>query len=155
MKIVYAVLYAFIWLMAWLPLGVLYVFSDLAFLLVYYVVRYRREVVETNLRNSFPEKSECERRKIARKFYRHFCDTFIETLHILHISENEMRRRMKFTNMHVLSDFCAQKRNAILMLGHYGNWEYMVASGLYVQKRNFVGAGVYRKLNNKFFNGFS
>lgn len=37
-----------------------YVVENLLFVLLYYCLRYRMKVVKTNLRNSFPEKSERE-----------------------------------------------------------------------------------------------
>ena len=59
-----------LWLIALLPLRVLYMISDSFFVVVYYLVRYRRDVVYANLKNSFPEKSEEEIRKISKKFFR-------------------------------------------------------------------------------------
>ena len=58
-----------------LPLWMLYRISDLLFLLVYFVVRYRRKVVRENLSRSFPDRSKQERRLIERRFYRFFCVT--------------------------------------------------------------------------------
>ena len=57
-----------------LPLGVLYIFADLCFPILYYLMRYRRRVVRENIARSFPEKSQSERLSIERKFYRFFCD---------------------------------------------------------------------------------
>ena len=81
---------------AHLPLWVLFLFSDLLYLLVYHIVRYRRHVVRRNLRNAFPQESESYRRHIERRFYRHFCDYFFETIKLLHISDKQMRHRMQF-----------------------------------------------------------
>ena len=81
-------------LLSRLPLWWLYRLSDLLFLLVYYVARYRRRVVNLNLQRAFPERSEAERRRIARRFYRFFCDYAVETLKLLTISPDEMKRRM-------------------------------------------------------------
>lgn len=50
------ILYGLIWLVSFLPLWLLYLLSDVLYYIIYYVVRYRREVVWVNLRNSFPEK---------------------------------------------------------------------------------------------------
>ena len=74
------------------PLRVLYVLSDLIYPLVYYIVGYRREVVRKNLTHSFPEKTEQEIKEIEKKFYRHFCDYVMETVKLMHISDEEMRR---------------------------------------------------------------
>lgn len=45
-----------IYLLSLLPFGILYVLSDIAYIIMYYVVRYRRDIVHYNLSTSFPEK---------------------------------------------------------------------------------------------------
>ncbi|GHT33816.1 acetyltransferase [Bacteroidia bacterium] len=154
MAFFYYILYAFVWLLAWLPLPILYVFSEIAFVLTFYVVRYRRKVVRLNLQNSFPEKSSSEIKRIERKFYRHFCDVSIESLKMLHISEKEMQRRMNFPNIAEINRIVNNGGNVILMLGHYCNWEFMVSIRLFVHNRNVDGAGVYRRLKNPYMDKF-
>ncbi|MDR0873465.1 MAG: lysophospholipid acyltransferase family protein [Prevotellaceae bacterium] len=154
MAFFYYILYAFVWLLAWLPLPILYVFSEIAFVLTFYVVRYRRKVVRLNLQNSFPEKSLSEIKRIERRFYRHFCDVFIESLKMLHISEKEMQRRMNFPNIAEVIRIVDNGGNVILMLGHYCNWEFMVSIRLFVPNRNVDGAGVYRRLKNPYMDKF-
>ena len=77
-----------------LPLSVLYILSDISFIVVYYLVGYRRKVVRTNVANAFPEKSHKERRQIERRFFRFLCDYAFETIPLLSMSADEMRRRM-------------------------------------------------------------
>ena len=72
--------YGMLWGVSFLPLPVMYLVTDVLFVILFYGVRYRRKIVDMNLRNSFPEKSEEERRQIARKYYRHLCDTFCRVL---------------------------------------------------------------------------
>ena len=54
-----------------------YVVENLLFVLLYYCLRYRMKVVKTNLRNSFPEKSERELAVIRRRFYRTLSEIFV------------------------------------------------------------------------------
>ena len=82
-------------LLSRLPLGVLYVLADVCYPIVYYVARYRRTVVRRNLDAAFPEKSTKERRRIERRFYRWFCDYAAETLKLLTMPADEMKRRMQ------------------------------------------------------------
>jgi len=154
LRIFYYPLYAVIWLISLLPLSLLYILSDIMYLLVFYVVRYRRKVVQTNLKNSLPEKSEKELQKIERRFYLHFCDIFIETIKILTISEKELKKRMKFINPEELNQRLENGENVILMFGHYCNWEYMLAVRLFIADKSFVAAGVYRRLKNKYLDSF-
>ncbi|MBK9660834.1 MAG: hypothetical protein IPO68_13220 [Chitinophagaceae bacterium] len=51
----------------YLPFRVLYFLSDCMYGLMFYVFKYRKEVVLSNLAIAFPEKSEQERRAIAKK----------------------------------------------------------------------------------------
>ena len=108
---------------ALLPWPVLYALSDVFFLLVYRVVGYRKEVVRTNLRNSFPEKSEGERRAIELRFYRWFCDLWLETLKTLTMSGEDVKRRVLMDDPAVLRKYFEQRKSVILVMGHLGNWE--------------------------------
>ena len=57
------------------------------FVLAYYLMGYRKKVVLNNLLIAFPEKTEQERIKIAKQFYKNLIDTFIETIKLLSISD--------------------------------------------------------------------
>ena len=63
-----------------LPLWLHYLFSDLLFVIVAYVLRYRHRVITKNLHNAYPDKSENELKTLQRQFYRHFCDILVETV---------------------------------------------------------------------------
>ncbi|MFA6582524.1 MAG: acetyltransferase, partial [Paludibacter sp.] len=93
------ILYAFIWLVTWLPLWVLYIFSDIFYLIIYYLAGYRKKVVRSNLENSFPQKTKKEILRIERRFYRYFCDLFVETLYEMHMSKKEVLRRIDLGNV--------------------------------------------------------
>ena len=119
------------------------------YIILYYIISYRKKVVYTNLKNSFPEKSEKERKAIAKKFYKHLADLFIENITIHFIKEKEILKRVKFTNIEILTNYYKQNKSVIAVLGHYGNWEYYLGMPL-ITKYLFVG--VYKKLSNKLFN---
>lgn len=121
-SVMYYVVYGFLYLLSLLPLRVLFLFSDLAYLLLYYVIRYRKKVVMHNLSIAFPTKTESEKLAIAKAFYQNFTDNFIETIKLLSASK-------KFINKHFTSDYSifeqlnAQGRKCQVHLGHYFNWE--------------------------------
>lgn len=132
-----------------LPFNVLYVFSDFLFLLMFHVVRYRKKVVHSNLRKSFPEKRDSEIIAIEKQFYRHFCDLVLESFKLFSISEEEIRKRMVFDNPEVLNNFLDQGKSVIVAGGHYGNWEmFAVASQLYWKHQ---GVALYKPLANPWF----
>ena len=144
----YRIIRGFCWLLAALPLRFLYVISDLFFVVVCYIVRYRRKIVMDNLRNSFPEKTERERRQIARKFYRFLCDLFIETLKIANIDTPQIRRRIKYSNPEIFDDLYHKGKQIFVVTGHYGNWEWLATQENTVPYHH---ATLYKPLENKFF----
>lgn len=142
----YYLLYPAAWCLGKLPYKMQFLFSDLIRWVLYGVVRYRREVVRTNLRNSFPEKSEQERKQIERAFYKHLADVFIETLSLASVSEHQLRQRMKYLNMDDLMRWTGG-RSWISAMAHYGSWEYTTNFDLYKTHDNALA--VYRPLTNK------
>lgn len=133
-----------------LPFRFLYGISDLMYLLIYYLAGYRKKVVFSNLKRSFPEKSEAEIQKIAQQFYVHFCDLMVEILKMLSLSEKELQRRAKWKNPQCFERYFAQNRHMVFGCGHYANWEMGAVgfSGLSPYKI----FGVYQPLSNRFLN---
>jgi len=144
-------IYAFGWTVTLLPLRVLYLFSDLFYPVVYHVVRYRREVVRENITNSFPEKSLNEIIRIERKFYRFFCDLFVETMKEMHFGHKEHRRRMIYGNVDEIKKEFAKGRSVMLMTAHYANWEWMLNFPEVFQEANHDVYQIYKRLRNKGF----
>ena len=136
------------WVWSLFPFRALYVFSDIFYFLVYHVVGYRKKVVRQNMRNAFPHKTVAELRQLERDFYHHFCDIIFETVKLLHISDEEMREHMVFTNADEMALLYKDKKNVFVMLGHYGNWEWVTSMQLWTPPSVFM-AQIYRPLKNK------
>ena len=149
----YTVFYIFIWLLAWLPLRVLYVFSDFFYLIIYYIVGYRKKIARKNIEKSFPEKSKKELRRIERRFFRYFCDLFIETFYEMHMSEKEVLQRMDLGDVDLILEQYAKGKSIMLMSAHYGNWEWATAFALKLPEDMQI-YNVYKRLNNKKFDNF-
>ena len=132
-----------------LSLSVLYIFSDIIFYLIYYVVGYRKKEVFQNIKNSFPEKPEQEIQQIQRQFFKNFSDYIIETFKAISISENELRVRVQHINQHLFEEVQAEKKNIILLTGHIFNWEWINALARIIPQKNCHP--VYKKINNKFW----
>lgn len=126
-------LYGTIWILSLFPLRILYFFSDFLYYILYYLFNYRRKVVRSNLSHSFPEKSTEEIIQIEKKFYRHLCDLFVEMYRLWHMSEKEIRKRCIFRHTEILEKYYAEGRGVIGVLGHYGNWEWMVSYPLWAR----------------------
>src|SRR5690606_28433452 len=89
----YYLVYGLFYLLSLLPLRVLYIISDGLYALIYYVFGYRKKVVMDNLLIAFPEKTEKERKIIAKKFYHNFVDTFIETIKLISAGKSFITKR--------------------------------------------------------------
>lgn len=141
--------FAFIWLFTLLPLRVLYLFSDFFYLIVFYLIGYRKKVVKDNLRHAFPEKSVKEINDISRKFFRHFSDIMVETAKTIHLTRDEIQRRVEYVNPELLHPYFEQGRGIVLVSGHYGNWEWMSNTPAVLKHHALA---IYKPLHNEKFN---
>ena len=147
--IYYLIIYPFIYLLSLLPFWAIYGLSHFFKFLIFDVIGYRKKVVETNLRNAFPEKSEKEIKQIANKFYLYFCDLILETIKTLTISKKKVLQHVTFENPEVVNKFYNKGQSVILVLGHYGNWELCGAASNYFFDSQFYA--IYKPLHNKEF----
>lgn len=153
----YLLVQGLLYIISLMPFWVLYGIADFIFVLVYYVVRYRRKIVAKNMRESFPELSDKELSKIARKFYRNFADYIVETIKLNHISDDEIKRRMVFKNMDIIDRLFDEKRSIAAYFSHCGNWEWVPSITLW--SRHTTGKDVefcqvYRPLKNKWYDEY-
>lgn len=144
----YYIVYGPLYIFSLLPLRVLYLLSDLAYFMVYYVLGYRKKVVFGNLQIAFPEKTEKERIRIAKQFYLNFTDTFIESLKMISMSTKEMERRSK-GEFDYINSLIARGYSVNVMAGHQFNWEF--ANLMYAKNLEAPFVGIYMPINNKIF----
>ncbi|MEX6690474.1 lipid A biosynthesis acyltransferase [Danxiaibacter flavus] len=145
----YYVVYGLLYLFSLLPFWFMYLLSDGIYLLLYYVIKYRRDVVMGNLAVAFPDKSEEERVKIAKEFYKSFVDQFIETVKMLSMSRKELDKRFT-SDYHVVNDLYSTGKNIQFHLGHCFNWEY--ATLAFSANITYPLVTVYMPIQNKIFN---
>lgn len=144
----YTLTYCLIWLLHLLPERVLYFLSDILYLLMFHVIAYRKKVVFGNLHKAFPEYTDREIRKIAKKFYHHLSDLFLESAVSHFYSESEARERIRYKNPELLNEIYKSGKQVMAVLGHYGNWEYLATLGLEIK---YPVAAIYKPLRNKYF----
>ena len=118
----YYVVCGFLYLLSLLPLWVLFVFSDLAYVVLFYLAGYRKKVVFSNLALAFPHKTEAERRQIAKRFYRNFTDNFIETIKLLSADVDYINKHFS-ANYSAFEQVYQQGKKCQVHLGHNFNWE--------------------------------
>jgi len=141
---------AYIWMpfiygFSLLPHWIMYGISDFVYFILYKLIGYRKKVVFENLRNSFPEKSYEEIHDLQKKFFHHLVDVMLETVKEFTISKKSIKKRFKFTNPEVFQEHYDNGKSVMMMMGHYGNWEYGVTTSLWVPQECWA---VYGKIEN-------
>jgi len=145
----YYLVYGIIYLLSLLPMWLLYGLSDGIAFFLYTVIRYRRGVVRSNLTIAFPEKTDAERSKIARRFYRNFTDNFIETIKLLSAGEKFLQKRLVLDNAELLDKYYDQGRKLQVHLGHCFNWE--IGNLAMAMRTRYTFLVAYMPVENKIF----
>ncbi len=153
-NIMYKIIDGLLSALARLPLGVLYVISDvILYPLMRYVLRYRLNLIQLTMPKALPGLAYTQRKRVIKKFYHHFCDYIVETIKLLHISDEEMMKRMSFKNLEVVTDALEQGRSVTLYFAHVFNWEWATSVTLHMKGeyggREVCFGQVYRPLKNK------
>ena len=146
----YNIVYAIWYLLSLLPFGVLYLFSDFIYLILYKMLGYRVKIVRKNLTESFPEKSEKELREIESRFYHRLCDYFVELLKTTTVSDKEISKRMVFKGTEIIEQCVADEQSIALYVGHTFNWEWITSLPLKVSDKLHCGQ-LYHALENPTF----
>lgn len=151
-EFLYNIIYGIFYLVSKLPYRALYVISDIANLVLYHIVRYRRDIVRRNITSAFPEKSLEECISIERGFYKWFCDYFVETVKLMSVSRLELLSRIEFRGIDKIEECFDRGQTCAGILGHYGNWELLSATGLVIKKHPEAVIGlIYHPLRSQLF----
>jgi KDO2-lipid IV(A) lauroyltransferase len=113
-------------LLSRLPLSVLYALTDLLYLLVYRLGRFRHELSIGNLQRSFPDKSEAEIERIAARSYHNAFDMIAEVLKGAVMRPAEIRERMRIRNLELLAPYLSANQPVVLLASHHCNWEWLL-----------------------------
>lgn len=146
--IIYLLVYPFLWCISMLPFRLLYIFSDFVYLIVYYIIGYRKKTVRENLAIALPHLSDEERLVIEKKSFQHLCDMFLEMIKTMTISTKEINNRFVFTNLEVYKKLEEQDKSIAMMLAHYASYEWVISMNAYI---TFNGYAIYKKIANPYF----
>lgn len=114
-------------LLSRLPLPFLYVAAWLAYLAIYYVAGYRRDVVRENMRRAFADRNESELTLLAKKFYRQLVDVAFEIVKARRMHRADFLARANVLNPELLRQCSNDFRDSVIVLTiHQGNWEWML-----------------------------
>ncbi|MFI2743464.1 lysophospholipid acyltransferase family protein [Zhouia sp. PK063] len=146
--VIFCIAYPILWLISKLPFPVLYLVSDVVYVILYRIVGYRKKVVYSNLQIAFPQKTHQELKLIEKEFYHYLCDMFLEMIKTLTISEQQISKRFKFTNVEVIQK-AEQEKSIMLMFPHYASYEWIIILDKYIASKGYA---VYQKIDNRYFN---
>ena len=144
----YYLVFGFFYLFSLLPLRVLYIISDLIYILVYYVIQYRREIVMSNLAQAFPEKTDQERKTIARKYYHNLVDSFVETIKSFSVGKEFYKKRCG-GDYSVFDRYFTENKTCQMHPGHQFNWEWY--NHHFAIRMKQPSLAVYTPLSSKLF----
>lgn len=141
--------YLIVYPISFLPLKLLYIISDVICFVFKHIIPYRKKVILKNIKSSFPEKTDEEHNQLLRDFYCHFSDILVEGIKNLSISKHQLKKRMVVRNPELMKDLYHEKRNVLLVSGHYNNWEWLISSQNFLFEHQAFGIGM--PLTNKFW----
>lgn len=105
-------------------------------------------MVRENIRKSFPEKSEAERKKIETGFFKHLADVLLEGLKIFTISKKNLQKHISCKNPEILNRYFEKGKSVIIAVGHYNSWELMLTGfNTFLRHKAVV---IYQPLSNSF-----
>lgn len=133
------------------PFWLIYLLSDLFYLIVFYIVKYRKNVVFENLKYAFPEKTDVEIKILAKKYFHHFCDLTLESIKTGSMKDSDFLERMKLKNAEILDPLYKRGQSAVVLTMHYNNWEWGVFMSEYIKHKILA---VYKPLHNDVFDRF-
>jgi KDO2-lipid IV(A) lauroyltransferase len=146
--LVFILTFPLLWIISILPFRIFYWFSDFIYLIVYYIIGYRKKTVKENLAIALPHLSDKERLVIEKKSYHHLCDMFLEMIKTITISTVEMNKRFVVTNIELIKEYEIKGKSTVLLASHYASWEWLLTLN---EQTKFKGIGVYKKIANKHF----
>ncbi|MFP9115453.1 lysophospholipid acyltransferase family protein [Flavobacterium sp. RHBU_3] len=148
-RLAYILAYPVIWFISILPFPVLYLLSDMVYVLVYYVIGYRKKTVRKNFRLALPHLTPQEMHVLEKRFYHHFCDNFLEMIKTLSITDKEINERFVFTNFDVIEELEREGKSVSLLIGHYASYEWLLV--MHTRLEGYKGYGIYKPIKNKYF----
>jgi KDO2-lipid IV(A) lauroyltransferase len=153
MRIAFYIFYAFAWLISLLPFWILHGIAYKIYIILYYLIGYRKGVTLDNLRRSFPDKDEKWIKATARKFYLSLAHIILEDIKVLTVSQKKLARHYRYENTELFENIISSGKSVILAIGHCGNWEWLgnTFGPLYIQ---YKGYAIVKPLSNPYFDSF-
>ncbi|MBK7174771.1 MAG: lysophospholipid acyltransferase family protein [Bacteroidales bacterium] len=151
--IITGIFLVFVFLIGLIPFPVLYLFSDLIRFILQRLVGYRKEVISSNLRGSFPDATEQEMQKMISDVYKNLADVTVEGLKAFSMTPKQVKRRHRIVNPELIESFLSQGKSIIAVPAHFNNWEWgSLSPGLFTHYPIYA---LYKPLSNKYIDRFA
>ncbi|MBK9270850.1 MAG: lysophospholipid acyltransferase family protein [Saprospiraceae bacterium] len=145
--LVYFLVRFVIWNFSWWNFAIVNRASQILSWFLRNVLRYRRKVMEENLKNCIPQLSPSELNHTIRQSYLNLSDVLLESIKGLSMSEIRLADRTKIIRAEMVEEYLNRGQSVICVCGHYANWEWAVLSIGYRFKHKAIG--IYKKINNR------
>ncbi len=145
----YYFIYVLLYLLSLLPLRALHLLADFFYVLVFYVFGYRKKVVLANMKQAFPEKTDAEINRLAKKFYRVFIDSLIESIKLLSTGKKYLNKHVSM-DISLINRLADENKSCQMHACHQFNWEYLNHAMVCRMKQPLVV--VYMPIKNKVLN---
>ncbi len=133
-----------------IPLVLLYTISRLLTLINPIIIKYRIQLINKNLKNSFPKLKKHEIRKLKNQFYIFLFDVMAEVIKARNLKEKDILNRVKIKNIDLIKNNIRNQKPTILITSHYNNWEWHFLRLSLIKKINLTA--VYKPLSNEYIN---
>ncbi|HZD21753.1 MAG TPA: lipid A biosynthesis acyltransferase [Burkholderiales bacterium] len=114
------VVLALMWLVHWLPLGVIAWIGNAVGVVLYWLIPERRRVTRINLAKCFPDMPEEQRERLARAAFRAFCRGFVDRAVLWWASPARLKRMVRVEGLEHLD---AAGPRVVLLAPHFAGIE--------------------------------
>lgn len=115
--------------------------------LLYLILPRFRKITLINIVKCFPDKNKSQVRQLAKQHFTALGVAFFESANCFYLSDVALKERYRIKNTQILQNALTQKKNIILLVGHFTTM--MLAGRILLQ--NFKFADLYRPQNNALF----
>ncbi len=133
-----------------IPLPILYCFSRPLYILLFYIIRFKRDIAKNNIYNSFPNLSTAENYSLLKTHYKNYCEVVFEIIHSINMAPEKLLDHVAFENTEEIKKHLKQDQTVLLTLAHQSNLEWAILAAN--QKLGFPLDNIYKPLHIKWVN---
>ncbi|SSC11179.1 lipid A biosynthesis acyltransferase [thiotrophic endosymbiont of Bathymodiolus puteoserpentis (Logatchev)] len=115
--------------------------------LLYLILPRFKKIAFINIRKCFPDRNKSQVKQLVKQHFTSLGIAFFESANCFYMGNAALKKRYHIKNTQILQDALDQKKNVILLVGHFTTM--MLGGRMLLQ--NFKFADVYRPQNNALF----